>query len=55
MIGANNNNVDGQTTTNKVLNSLTGQNISNNVINSVANSNPITSLIKDTIEKKGDK
>lgn len=55
MIGANNNNVDGQTTTNKVLNSLTGQNISNNVINSVANSNSITSLIKDTIEKKGDK
>ena len=55
MIGANNNNVDGQTTTNKVLNSLTGQNVSNNVINSVANSNPITSLIKDTIEKKGDK
>lgn len=55
MIGANNNKVDGQTTTNKVLNSLTGQNISNNVINSVANSNPITSLIKDTIEKKGDK
>lgn len=55
MNGANNKRVYGQTTSSKILDSLSDQNLGNSVINSVISSSPIASLIKDSIDKKGDR
>lgn len=53
MTGANNNEVNGKSATNKVLEALSGQNIEQTVLNSITDNSPIASLIKDNINKKG--
>ena len=53
MNGANNNRVNGQSTSNKIFNSFSAQNLGNSVVNSVTNSSPVASFIKDNIDKKG--
>ena len=55
MHGANNKKVNGEAHTNQVVNSFTGQNISSSIVDSITNHNAIASLIKDNMDKGGDK
>ena len=54
MNGANNKNVSGKSVSNKILDSFSADNLENNVVNSVTKNNPLTSFIKDNIDKKGE-
>lgn len=51
MIGANNNQVNGQSTNSKLFSSVTGENLDKSALNTVVNGNSVTDMIKDTIDK----
>ena len=51
MIGANNNQVNGQSTNSKLFSSVTGENLAKSALNTVVNGNSVTDMIKDTIDK----
>ena len=53
MSGTNNKIVSGKSVSSKILDSFSGDNLGNNVMNSVTKNNPLTSFIKDNIDKKG--
>ena len=55
MQGANHKRVNGETNTNKIVNSFTAQNISSSIVDSITNHNAIASFIKDNIDQGGDK
>ena len=51
MIGANNNQLNGQSTNSKLFSSVTGENLAKSALNTVVNGNSVTDMIKDTIDK----